>query len=116
MSPIIVQNMALRDSPVDSYVFTQNKPVRYRNLRDDVNEIIAHCIEYGYNYYLYGGMVMQLEPSQFRYDGYRWFVSFNLLNSGWQAFYEASGNGHVLNIQRDPDALQAFYEELKRGS
>jgi hypothetical protein len=96
----------------DSYKFAANEPELYRNLKDDVSEILEACVAYGYNYYLYGGLVMQIESSHYVLNGVRYFISFTKLNDGRQMFHEASGNGTVWNIERDPDSFKFFMVEM----
>lgn len=101
---------------MDSYKFTKNQPVRYRNLRDDVAEVLDFCLGNGYNYYQYGGMVLQIEPSHYRRGTTRWFISFDLYNDGYQRFHEASsGTGMVFKTEDNPHAFKLFMEALQNG-
>ena len=96
----------------DSYKFTPNPPVLYRNLEDDVSTILAACVQLGYYYYLYGGMVMQIEVANYTIGAQRYFISFNLQNDAKQRFHEASGGDKVFNAERDEDALKWFLAEM----
>lgn len=91
----------------DTYEYSKNVPTY--GFKDDVQTIIDTCRDLGYNYYTYGGMVIQLEPDHYiQNTGARWFVSFTELNNGRQIFHEASGNGMVINAERDLDAFKHF--------
>lgn len=96
----------------DSYKFTPNPPVLYRNLEDDVSAILAACVQLGYHYYLYGGMVMQIEVANYTIGAQRYFISFNLHNDARQHFHEASGNSKVFNADRDENAFKWFLAEM----
>jgi hypothetical protein len=91
----------------DTYEYSKNVPTFTRD--DDARTIRDLCVALGYNYYCYGGMVMQIEPDHYiQNTGGRWFISFTELNNGRQIFHEASGCGMVINAQRDEDAFKHF--------
>jgi hypothetical protein len=96
----------------DTYEYTKNIPTFTRD--DDAKAVRDLCLALGYNYYTYGGMVMQIEPDHYiQNTGARWFISFTELNNGRQIFYEASGNGMVFNAERDADAFKHYLAFLQ---
>lgn len=111
-----------RKSVTDSYKFAPNAPVLYRNLEDDVSTILTACVQLGYYYYLYGGMVIQIELANYsaNYSANaahnRYFISFVLQNDGKQRFHEASSCEKVFNAERDEDAFEWFLAELLEHS
>lgn len=97
----------------DTYNYSKNVPTY--GFKDDVQTLIDLCNELNYNYYTYGGMVIQLEPDRYILSTSRWFVSFTELNNGRQIFHEASGNGMVINAEREPDAFKHFLSALQEN-
>lgn len=99
----------------DHYKYAGDEPREHANLDDDVSLILEHCRDLGYDYYMYGGLVMQVQPSSYINGCARFFVSFRMTNDARQHFHEASGEGYVMNAERTPDALQHFLNAMKEN-
>lgn len=97
----------------DTYQYSKNVPTY--GFKDDVQTLLDLCRELSFNYYTYGGMVIQLEPDRYILSTSRYFVSFTELNNGRQIFHEASGNGMVFNAERDADAFKHFLSTLREN-
>lgn len=100
--------------PSDSYKFAGQKPQLYRNIEDHVSEILAACVRLGYNYYLYGGMVMRLEVDRYLPGSTGFFISFTEMNDARQLIHEASSNAFVVSAAvHGEDALKLLIEAME---
>lgn len=99
----------------DHYKYAGPEPTVYVNLDDDVKTVVQTCMDLGYDYYIYGGLVMQMQPSNYIYGSARFFVSFKTTNDGYQHFHEASGEGLVINAGTSDNPLQDFLNAMKEN-
>lgn len=96
----------------DWYDYEGLEPTLYRALEDDVSLIIGQARLLGYIYYLYPGLVVQLQPESYVVGINRYFVSFNITNDARQTFHEASGAGMVFRSHE----REEFLETLRRDT
>lgn len=99
----------------DHYKYDGPEPVEYTHMKDDVGIIMDACRDLSYLVYPYGGLVLQLQPSNYIHGSSRFFVSFTQTNDGYQHFHEASGQGLVINAKTSDDPLQAFLNAMKEN-
>lgn len=97
-----------RMSNTDWYEFEGLEPTLYRRLDDDFSLVLGHARLLGYNYYLFPGLVMQLQPESYLVGIDRFFVSFNIMNDARQCFHEASGAGMVFNHRERDEFIKAL--------
>jgi hypothetical protein len=97
----------------DKYKTAGHTPTVYRHIRDDMAIIIEHCIDLAYDWYVHGGGVIQIQPSQYLLGTARFFVSFNVTNDGRQHIHEASGEGIVINHSTSDNPLQDLLDAMK---
>ena len=101
-------------SRLDTYKYAGAEPVLYRNVRDDVAEIIEAARRLGYNYYLYRGLVMQLTVETGYVGLDRYFVSFYMTNDARQNFWEASSTHTVYSKDHKHEFLRALAHNVSR--
>lgn len=99
----------------DFYKYAGHVPTEYANLKDDVSEILEHCRDLGFNYYPYGGGVLQIQPEAYAFAFIRYFISFTTTNDGRQHFHEASGTNMVINATTTENPLETFLSLMKEA-